>query len=397
MTEQYQRVYAQIDLDALDQNVKHIKANMKPGVKLLCVIKTDAYGHGAVPIARELENMEEVSGYAVATAEEALSLRRAGIRKMILILGYTFPYSYKELIREEIRMAVFREDTILELQEAVRELTQEGIHKKALVHVKVDTGMSRIGVRPDETGLSFVKKLLSAEEIEAEGILTHFARADEADKSFANKQYERFSSFIRQIEQETGHTFAIKHCDNSAGIIELPEDNLDAGRAGIILYGLWPSEEVSKKIVALSPLLSLHSHIVYIKEIEEGTPVSYGGTFVADRPMKIATIPVGYGDGYPRGLSNQGEVLIHGKRSRILGRVCMDQFMVDVSGIDDVKMGDEVILIGKKGTEQITMEELGEVSGRFNYELACCLTQRVPRIYTRQGEILYTREACQDR
>lgn len=397
MREEYQRVYAQIDLDALQQNVKHIRANMKPGVKLICVIKTDAYGHGAVPVARELEQMEEVSGYAVATAEEALILRKAGIRKMILILGYTFPYSYKELIREEVRMAVFREDTIPELVNAVRELAEEGIHKKALVHVKVDTGMSRIGISPDDRGLSFIKKLLSAEEIEAEGILTHFARADEADKEFTEKQFERFSSFIRLIEEETGHTFAIRHCDNSAGIIELPEDNLDAGRAGIILYGLWPSDEVPRKIVALSPLLSLHSHIVYIKEIEKGTPVSYGGTFVADHPMKIATIPVGYGDGYPRGLSNQGEVLIHGKRARILGRVCMDQFMVDVSDIEDVKMGDEVILIGRDREEQITMEELGTISGRFNYELACCLTQRVPRVYTKQGKIVDTRDQYPDR
>ena len=396
MKEEYQRVYAQIDLDALIRNVQHIKANMKQGVKLICVIKTDAYGHGAVPVARELEQLEEVSGYAVATAEEALTLRKAGVRKMILILGYTFPYSYKELIREDIRMAVFREDTLMQLAEAVRELEKEGIHKKARVHVKVDTGMSRIGITPDERGLSFVQKLLAVREIEAEGILTHFARADEENKAFTEKQFESFSSFIRLIEKETGHIFAIRHCDNSAGIIELPQDDLDAGRAGIILYGLWPSDVVSREIVELTPVLSLHSSIIYIKEIEKGTPVSYGGTFVADHTMKIATIPVGYGDGYPRGLSGKGEVLIHGKRVRILGRICMDQFMADVSDIEDVKMGDEVILIGRDAGEEITMEELGRLSGRFNYELACCLSKRVPRVYTKEGKVWYIQDNYQD-
>ena len=382
MKEEYQRVYAQIDLDALIRNVQHIKANMKQGVKLICVIKTDAYGHGAVPVARELEQLEEVSGYAVATAEEALALRKAGVRKMILILGYTFPYSYKELIREDIRMAVFREDTLMQLAEAVRELEKEGIHKKARVHVKVDTGMSRIGITPDERGLSFVQKLLAVREIEAEGILTHFARADEENKAFTEKQFESFSSFIRLIEKETGHIFAIRHCDNSAGIIELPQDD---GRAGIILYGLWPSDVVSREIVELTPVLSLHSSIIYIKEIEKGTPVSYGGTFVADHTMKIATIPVGYGDGYPRGLSGKGEVLIHGKRVRILGRICMDQFMAD-----------EVILIGRDAGEEITMEELGRLSGRFNYELACCLSKRVPRVYTKEGKVRYIQDNYQD-
>ena len=381
MKEEYQRVYAQIDLDALIRNVQHIKVNMKQGVKLICVIKTDAYGHGAVPVARELEQLEEVSGYAVATAEEALALRKAGVRKMILILGYTFPYSYKELIREDIRMAVFREDTLMQLAEAVRELEKEGIHKKAIVHVKVDTGMSRIGITPDERGLSFVQKLLAVREIEAEGILTHFARADEENKAFTEKQFESFSSFIRLIEKETGHIFAIRHCDNSAGII---------------LYGLWPSDVVSREIVELTPVLSLHSSIIYIKEIEKGTPVSYGGTFVADHTMKIATIPVGYGDGYPRGLSGKGEVLIHGKRVRILGRICMDQFMADVSDIEDVKMGDEVILIGRDAGEEITMEELGRLSGRFNYELACCLSKRVPRVYTKEGKVRYIQDNYKD-
>ena len=225
-------------------------------------------------------------------------------------------------------------------------------------------------------------------EIEAEGILTHFARADEENKAFTEKQFESFSSFIRLIEKETGHIFAIRHCDNSAGIIELPQDDLDAGRAGIILYGLWPSDVVSREIVELTPVLSLHSSIIYIKEIEKGTPVSYGGTFVADHTMKIATIPVGYGDGYPRGLSGKGEVLIHGKRVRILGRICMDQFMVDVTGIPDVKFGDRATLVGHDGDAYLSIDELAGLSGRFNYEFICDINKRVPREYLRDGKVV---------
>ncbi|MGN0377247.1 MAG: alanine racemase [Suilimivivens sp.] len=396
MREDYQRVYARVDLDAVRKNVEQIKANLSPDTKLMGVIKTDGYGHGAIPIARELEPVDYIFGFAVATAEEAFILRRAGIKKPILILGYTFPYSFRQLIEKDVRMVVFREDTLKELSEAVKELRGKNCSIKAKVHIKVDTGMSRIGIRPDEEGLNFVKKLLQTEGIETEGILTHFARADEADKTAAYKQLKAFRDFIDRIEEETGYHIPVKHCDNSAGIVELPEGNMDVVRAGIILYGLWPSDEVRQDIVKLEPVLSLYSHIVYVKEIEAGTPVSYGGTFVSDRKMKIATIPVGYGDGYPRGLSGKGYVLIRGRRAPILGRVCMDQFMVDVSGIDGAREGDLVTLIGTDGSEKITMEELGALSGRFNYELACNLGKRIPRVYEKGGKIICTRDNYQD-
>ena len=381
MKEEYQRVYAQIDLDALIRNVQHIKANMKQGVKLICVIKTDAYGHGAVPVARELEQLEEVSGYAVATAEEALALRKAGVRKMILILGYTFPYSYKELIREDIRMAVFREDTLMQLAEAVRELEKEGIHKKARVHVKVDTGMSRIGITPDERGLSFVQKLLAVREIEAEGILTHFARADEQDLTFAHQQFAKYQEFLMLLE-EAGIQIPVRHCNNSAGILWHREGDLDAVRPGITLYGIAPSNEVVNPGVELHPMMELKSHISFVKEVEAGVAVSYGGTFVTTKDStRIATIPVGYADGYPRSLSNKGYVLINGKKAPIIGRVCMDQFMVDVSDIPEAVRGSEVTLLGTDHGAAITAEALGDLSGRFSYELVCCITKRVPRIY----------------
>ncbi len=396
MIEEYQRVYAEVNLDAIRSNMDHMKANISPAAKMIAVIKADGYGHGALPIAKELEAVDYMYGFAVATAEEAFILRQSGIAKPILILGYTFPYSYERLIREEIRMTVFRYDTLEELSKAADSLKEKGSDKKARVHIKVDTGMSRIGVKPDEEGLLFVQKALETKGIEVEGIFTHFARADEADKTAVNKQLEVFKGFLAMIKDRTGKEIPVKHCSNSAGIIELPGANMDVVRAGITLYGLWPSGQVRKDIVTLTPALSLYSHIVYIKEIEKGTPVSYGGTFTADKKMRIATIPVGYGDGYARGLSGKGYVLLHGKKAPVLGRVCMDQFMVDVSDIPEAAKGDKVTLIGKDGEERITMEELGDISGRFNYEFACDLGKRVPRVYTKGGKILYTKDYYQD-
>lgn len=391
MLEKYQRVYAAVDLDAICYNMEHMHANLKPGTRMIGVIKTDGYGHGAVPIGRELEKLDYVFGYAVATAEEALILRHAGLTKPILILGYTFPYCYEELIRQEIRPAVFRQDTIDELASCAARL-----HKTVKVHIKVDTGMTRVGIRPDESGLAFVDKVLHTEGIELEGIFTHFARADETDKSCARKQLDRFREFIRQIEKSFDYSIPVKHCSNSAGIVELPEANMDVVRAGITLYGLWPSDEVSRDIVPLKPALTLKSHIVYIKEVDEGVAISYGGTYVTPKKMRVATIPVGYGDGYPRGLSNKGHVLIRGKKAPILGRVCMDQFMVSVEDIPDAQEGDEVTLIGTDGAEQITMEELGGLSGRFNYELACDLGKRIPRVYMKDGVMVSSKDYYED-
>lgn len=387
--EKYQRVYAEVDLDAICGNMLHMKENLMPDTQMLGVIKADGYGHGAIPIARELEGLEFLFGFATATAEEALELRNADITKPILILGYTFPYSYESLIREKVRMTVFREDTLDSLAEIVRR-KKTG---KARVHIKVDTGMGRIGISPDRNGLSFVKRALSMEEIEVEGIFTHFARADETDKASAKGQLALFRRFLAEIHQELGADIPVKHCSNSAGIIELPQANMDMVRAGITLYGLWPSKEVSRSVLSLTPALSLYSRIVYCKEIKTGTPVSYGGTFIAPKDMRIATIPVGYGDGYPRSLSGKGYVLVRGQRAPILGRVCMDQFMVDVTEIPKVEQGDRVTLIGRDGDKEISMEELGELSGRFNYELACDLGKRVPRIYRKEGRTVCIRDA----
>lgn len=389
--EEYERVYAEVNLDAVRSNVEHMKENLPPGTKMIAVVKADGYGHGAVPIARELENTGSVDGFAVATSGEAFSLREAGISAPILILGYCFPNDYERLIEEEIRITLFRQDTLRELSEIYERNLKRGLSRKAIVHIKVDTGMSRIGIRPDESGLLFVEKAFAAEGVEVEGIFTHFARADEADKSHAEKQLSLFENFISETEKRCGRKIPIKHCANSAGIMELPKAAFDAVRAGIALYGLWPSEQMKKDVIPLVPALSLYSRIVFIKEIPAGRAVSYGGTFVAADKMRIATIPVGYADGYARGLSGRGYVLIHGKKAGILGRICMDQFMVDVTDIPEAREGDAVTLIGRDGREQITMEQLGGLSGRFNYEFACCLGSRVPRYYKKGGHI-YGRE-----
>lgn len=385
MLEKYERVYAAVDLSTVLHNMERMHEALSPQTEMIGVIKTDGYGHGAVPIGRELEKLPYVFGYATATAEEAFILRRAGLKKPILILGYTFPYSYEELIMQRIRPAVFRKDALEALDACA-----EKMGKKAVVHVKVDTGMSRIGIRPDEEGLSFMEWLFGLKHIEVEGIFTHFARADEADQTPALAQLEQFTAFVAEAERRVGKQIPLKHCSNSAGILTLPQANLSLVRAGITLYGLSPSEEVTRDILSLRPVLSLKSRLVYVKEIEAGTPVSYGGTFVAKERMRIATVPVGYGDGYPRSLSGKGSVLIRGKRASILGRICMDQFMVDVSAIPGVTEGDEVTLIGADGGEEITMEELGALSGRFNYELACDLGKRIPRVYLKGGEIVCT-------
>lgn len=391
MKENYQRVYAAIDLDAVCYNMEQMHGNLSAHTKMIGVIKTDGYGHGAVQIGHELEQMDYVFGYAVATAEEALILRQAGLDKPILILGYTFPYCYEDLIRQDIRPAVFREDTIDELSACARRLG-----KSVKVHVKVDTGMTRVGIRPDESGLAFVDKVLHAQGVELEGMFTHFARADERDKASAMEQLARIRTFMELVETKLGYRIPVKHCANSAGLIEIREADMDVVRAGITLYGLWPSSEVSRDIVHLQPVLSLKSHIIYIKEVEAGVPVSYGGTYVTPERVRIATIPVGYGDGYPRGLSGKGYVLIRGKRAPIIGRVCMDQFMVSLEKIPEAAEGDEVTLIGTDGGEQITMEELGELSGRFNYELACDLGKRIPRVYLKNGRITATKDYYED-
>ncbi len=380
---EFQRGYVEVNLDYILSNMESMKAHIAENTRILAVIKTDGYGHGGVPIAKAIEELDYLFGFAVATAEEAFELRREGITKPILVLSYTFPYAYERFVESDIRVTVFRRDSLLALNDKALE---KG--KKAKVHIKVDTGMGRIGITPDGSGMDFVEEALQLPGIEVEGIFTHFACADEADKTSAEKQIALYSSFVSDVEDKFGYKIPLHHCSNSAGIIDLPQANMDLVRAGITLYGLLPSNEVNETGVALMPALSLHSHIVYVKTLQKGQTVSYGSRFVASKETRVATVPLGYGDGYPRSLSDgKGYVLIKGHKAPILGRVCMDQFMVDVTDLPQVAEGDKVTLIGRSGEEYIGADYLGELSGRFNYELVCDLNQRLPRVYIKDGTI----------
>lgn len=386
----YNRAVAVINLDAIYHNIKKIKEKICTG-KIICIIKADGYGHGAIPLAMEYEKMDEVSGYGVATIEEAILLRKAGIKKNILVLGYIFPEDFPLLFQWQITPTIFEMESARLLQECA--IAQNTNIK---IHVKVDTGMSRIGIAPDENGFLFVNELFKCNRLLIEGIFTHFSRADEEEKSVTEEQLGTFYGFVNRIEEESGFFISQMHFANSAAIIELESQKLDLVRAGIILYGLWPSEEVRKEPVPIEPVLSLYSKVIFVKEVKAGTAIGYGGTYVAESDITVATIPIGYGDGYPRALSNKGYVLIKGKKASIIGRICMDQFMVDVTNIPDVSVGEQVTLIGKDFTEQITMEELGELSGRFNYELSCDLGKRIPRVYTKKGKIVYKKDCFND-
>lgn len=380
---QYQRGYVEVNLDHIIDNLKNMKQCINKDTRILAVIKTDGYGHGGIPIAKNIEDLDFLFGFAVATAEEAFELRDAGITKPILVLSYTFSYAYERFVEQDIRVTVFREDTLKQLSEAA-----EKVGKNAKIHIKVDTGMGRIGISPDEKGLDFVKQVYETRGLEIEGIYTHFACADEADLTSAHGQVNKFVDFTRKVKDDLNINIPIHHCANSAGILALQEANMDLVRAGITLYGLMPSDEVIMPDIKLKPALSLHSHVVYIKTLEKGQTVSYGSTYVADSARRVATIPLGYGDGYPRGLSSKGYVLICGKRAPIIGRICMDQFMVDVTEIPEAVEGDKVTLIGCDGDECITVEQLAGISGRFHYELVCDLNQRLPRVYIRDNMLL---------
>lgn len=378
-----QRGYAEVNLDRIRENMCNMKKNIAESTKMYGVIKADGYGHGSVPIAQCLEPLSFMGGFAVATVQEAHKLRLSGIKKPILVLGYSFPDSYEMLAREEIRPAVFREDSLEELNRAAKEAG-----RKLKIHIKVDTGMGRIGVMPDEAGIAFVKQAMCCEELEIEGIFTHFAKADVRSKDSARGQLDSFRQFIHRIEEELGLYIPVKHCANSAAILELPEAAMDAVRAGITLYGLYPSEEIRRDTVPLYPALSLYSTVVYVKTIHKGQSVGYGSAFTAQKDTRVATIPLGYGDGYPRSLSGRGYVLIRGRRAPILGRICMDQFMVDITHIPEARQGDRVTLLGFDGNDHISAELLGELSGRFNYELVCDLGKRLPRVYLQDGKII---------
>ncbi len=376
----YFRTEAAIDLDAVEFNLNNTKAKLGKGVKLLAVIKADAYGHGAAELGRFLEGKCDFFG--VACIEEAIELKKAGLKTPIVILGHVDKSAFEDVIENEIRVPIFSFDDAKALSdEAVR------LGKSVPFHFCLDTGMSRIGFQCTEESADTCAEIAALPNIEAEGIFSHFATADEADLTKALAQQKRFEDFCEMLKSR-GVEIPIKHINNSAGIMNF-EKKFDMCRMGIILYGLYPSDEVDKSLIDLKPVMSWKTHIAHIKTLEAGREISYGGTYKTAEERVIATIPVGYADGYPRCLSNKGKVIINGKLAPIVGRVCMDQFMVDVTDID-CSLDSEVVLIGKQGEAEITMEEFGAEAYSFNYEIPCRISRRVPRTYYKNGKLIKT-------
>ena len=376
----FDTTYLAVDLDAIDENFHQVKS--KTGCKVLSVVKADAYSHGAVPMARYLENCSDFFG--VSCMSEAMELWQAGIRKPILILGHTPHSAYPALVKHGIRTAVFRFDDALALsQEAVR----QGVVTP--IHFAVDTGMSRLGFQADDEGAAECARIAALPGIAVEGLFSHYATADETDLSKAKAQAERFDAFVEKLKA-LGVTPSLIHMSNSAGVMNFGR-HYHMVRAGIVLYGCYPSDEVAPALLPVRPALSWHSRISFLKTLPAGREISYGGTYTTTRTTRVATVPVGYADGYRRSLSNKFYVLIRGKRAPILGRVCMDQLMVDVTDIPQVEAGDPVVLIGKSGEEEITMEQICEAAGVINYEFLCNLHHRIPRYYVRGGKVEYSR------
>lgn len=380
---EYYRVKAEINLDAIAQNAEQIKRCLKPDVQLAAVIKADGYGHGAVPVAETVYELTD--WFAVSNIEEALELRAGGIEKPILTLGYTAPLQLEEAIRNKITLTLCDMESAQEISEAASR-----IGLTAEVHIKVDTGMGRIGFPADGSVSLQVVTAVNLPNVKATGIYTHFARADEEDKRATELQYKKFLAFVDSLEKQ-GITGLLRHAENSAAILSIPEYQLDMVRLGISLYGMYPSDEVMPEEPVLQPAMEIKSHVAFLKSVPAGTSIGYNATYVTGKPQRIATVPVGYGDGFPRALSNCGRVLVHGKSAPIVGRICMDQLMIDVTEVPEVKRGDTVILMGREGKEWITAEEIGALSHSFHYEMVCNVGKRIPRVYYKKGEAVGAR------
>lgn len=371
-------VWAEINLDHLVENLQNVKAHVKHGVKVMAVVKADAYGHGAEEVARLfIEN--GVDYLAVATLSEAIQLRKAGLESQILILGYTPKSQYSFLLQHHIAQTIYRLEDGIYLDHIAKEA-----NVKAKVHLKVDSGMRRLGFLPENNGLNEIKELLSLNNLFIEGIYTHFARADEKDKGSAKKQYEIFNDIIVKLEKE-GLCPPLKHAANSATIIDLPEYHLNMVRAGIMLYGLYPSPNVKRRTIPLLPAMTLKARISHIKNVGKGEGISYGHIFKTKRQSIIGTLPIGYADGYSRKLSNRSAVFVNGKLAPVIGRICMDQCMIDLTDCPKSNIGDVVTLFGGVNDSGVHIDDIATLLETINYEIVCMVSRRVPRVYLRHN------------
>lgn len=376
-------VWAEIDLDNLAFNLKGIKALAK-SKEIIGIVKADAYGHGAVDIVPTLlEN--GVTRLAVAVISEAVELRRAGIEAPIMILGYTPLSLAKELLAYDIAPTVFSYDYAKELSKLATEN-----HKVIKIHIALDTGMGRIGFLPNEDSVEEVSKISKLHNLEIEGLFSHFSTSDEMDKEYSKSQFKKYKWFVEKLN-ENNVNIKIKHLANSAAIMELPDTHFDGVRPGIILYGYYPSEEVVKEVLSLKPVMSLKTNIVHVKKVKKGEYISYGRTFRCERDSVIATIPVGYADGYTRLMKDKAKVIINDKFVPVVGRICMDQCMIDITDIEGVQVGDEVILLGQSKNCKFNADNIAEIIGTINYEIVCMISKRVPRVYVKGGEVVKVR------
>ena len=383
MIDSIRPTWAEIDLNNLEHNMKEISKLCK-GKEIIAVLKADAYGHGALDVASTL-----IKGGAtklgVAVITEALELRDSGIDVPIVILGYT-PLSFaKKLIINDIEQTVYTYECAAELSKEAQSL-----NKRVKIHVAVDTGMGRIGFLPTEQGINEIEALSKLPNVDIEAIFTHFATADEADKSYTLEQVEKFNWFCDTLEKR-GVNVGKKHIANSAAIIDMPNFYFDGVRPGILLYGYYPSYEVNREKLDLKRVLTLKANISYVKTLPKGEYISYGRRFHTERESIIATIPIGYADGYSRQMLNKAKVIINGKAAPVVGSICMDQCMVDVTDIGQVKEGDEVILLGEENGVKFDAEDMAEIIGTISYEVICMISKRVPRVYIRDGEIVKVR------
>jgi len=384
LTAYYRPTRAEISLDALNRNIQAFRAAIPVGTRLMATVKADAYGHGAVQMALEAEACG-VDYLGVAFLDEAVQLRRSGVTAPILVLGYV-PEHGLTLARElDITIALFREDTIT----AAEALPVSD--KKLRVHIKIDSGMGRLGMLPGEEALTFIKRACRSPQLDVEGLFTHYASADELDKSYMQSQYTRFTAFVEEVRL-SGCEIPIVHAGNSATGIDVPEQALGMLRLGISMYGLYPSTEVNKQRITLEPVLALKTEVVMVKHAPAGWGISYGSRYVTAGEERIGTLPVGYADGYSRMLTGKVEALIRGKRVPVLGTICMDQCMIALDPVETedlpVETGEEVVLIGAQGETVITADEIASKLGTINYEVTCMIASRVPRVYRRDGQVV---------
>ncbi len=375
----YKRLVAEIDLDAVDFNIKSIIKRVGGRAKIIGTVKADAYGHGAVEVSKVLEE-NGIDMFSVAMIDEGINLRNNGIKAPILVLGLTPPEYVKEAVEYDLIQTVSDYNTAEAISKAAKEL-----NKKAVIHIKIDTGMGRIGFRPEKEAFDEIENISKLENIEINGIFTHFCTSDEKDKTFTYTQKERFVYAVNELEKR-GINIPLKHASASAGLMDFDDLFFNAVRPGIILYGYYPSDDVMKDRLPIKPVMSLKSYVMYIKDIENGDTIGYGRTYMANEKRTIATIPAGYADGYNRLLSNKGCVLVNGKRAQLKGRICMDQCMADITGIN-AKQWDEVVLMGKQGNEEITADEIANEIGTISYEVLCMVSKRVPRVYIKNGKV----------